>query len=290
VDISDGICARLTGGLGNQLFVLAAAWEQSTRLDCPLYIDASKFLTKEIRSFALNNLELPGIVLGEESTWDGSDSHRHARRPFRFQKRQVIFTERSFGFDATINRIVPGTTIVGYFQSPKYFTHVAQKMQALLETHKPTSSEQTILDELRSSSYLSMHVRRGDYLDPKVREVHGMTAARYFVKARKFLSHEFPGMDALIFSDSVDYVREELRAEKGVRYFDRTDSLGEMSTLHAMAGGQGFVMSNSTFSWWGAWLMSMSKECSIIAPRPWFASGESTSDLLAPDWLTLDGR
>ena len=34
-DISDGICAYLQGGLGNQLFILAAAWEQAERLDCP---------------------------------------------------------------------------------------------------------------------------------------------------------------------------------------------------------------------------------------------------------------
>jgi hypothetical protein len=51
--------------------------------------------------------------------------------------------------------------------------------------------------------------------------------------------------------------------------------------------GEGYVIANSTFSWWGAYL-SRSSNPLIIAPRPWFSKVESPRDLIPDSWLTIE--
>ena len=58
-----------------------------------------------------------------------------------------------------------------------------------------------------------------------------------------------------------------------------------------MSLSQGLIMSNSSFSWWAGWLMRQRDQSArVIAPRPWFATGESAADLLYEDWITIGAR
>ena len=94
-----------------------------------------------------------------------------------------------------------------------------------------------------------------------------------------------------IFSDSPDIVRQELIEPQNLEFIDDTSALGSLATVRAMSQGVAFAMSNSSFSWWAAWLLSRrDSSAPIIAPRPWQADGQSGHDQLLPGWLTLDAR
>jgi hypothetical protein len=290
VKIDDGVCAYLTGGLGNQMFVLAAAWEQAERLGCPLYIDASKYVQGDLRSFELGSLALPGEVVSDESPW--LDLGRRSRRLglSARTRRLRVYREESFGYSTEINKIVPGTTIFGYFQSHKYFSSIADRMADLIINAPATVAEQSVMDALADSGRATVHVRRGDYLTTHTQAVHGLTSSDYFERGLGLITKISSVDKATAFSDEPMVAKDELGYLPNVDIFMHNATLSSLNTIKAMSLGSGMVMSNSSFSWWAAWLMARRGPHTIIAPRPWMSSGESAADLLGSDWLTLDAR
>ena len=65
--------------------------------------------------------------------------------------------------------------------------------------------------------------------------------------------------------------------------------MSELEDLAGMSASRGIVISNSTFSWWAAWIGTQLHECNVVAPRPWFATPSAADDNLLPDgWTVLD--
>ena len=300
-DISDGICAYLQGGFGNQLFILAAAWEQAERLGCPLYVDTSRFLAgdpleraKETpRVFELEGVSNPGVVLGEDSPWYRNSPRRPVaiRQPGRHSHGLKVYRQPTLGYHADIDLVVPGTTLLGYFQSWRYFESVSNRLADSLTNASLDEEQKRALDEREPGDVITAHVRRGDYLTAAAALHHGIASADYFARAISVL-RTLRGADlrVQIYSDSPELVRSELAGVHNVAFIDDT-ALGSLGTVLAMSHGGAFAMSNSSFSWWAAWLMSRrNPDAPVVAPRPWQADGQSGHDQLLPTWLTLDAR
>lgn len=295
-DIRDGITAYLQGGIGNQLFILAAAWAQARRLDVPLYIDASRFIAPDPlerpetrHPFTLRRYALPGTVIEESSPWFRNSPRRPApiRVPGRRSWRLPVHRYVGLGYDASIEDIRPGTTLLGYFQSPRYFERVADEMAEMMSTVAPSEPEAPILARLEARPRTTLHVRRGDYLDPATRSHHGLAEPPYFRRAVALLKDLDRWSGGRVYSDSPDVVAEELADIDGLEFVRDASALDEPTTLRAMSAATAFVMSNSSFSWWAAWLLARRSDAPIIAPRPWVASGSAAADLLDPGWITL---
>jgi hypothetical protein len=299
-DISDGVCAYLQGGLGNQLFILAAAWRQARRLDCPLYIDRSRFLRRDRleigyeteRHFDLAELALPGTLIGSDSPWFVNSPRRPAaiRRPGRRSYALRVFREPASGGPARIDDAVrPGTTLLGYFQSPHYFDAIADDVCRLVEDAALSAADRVQLDALAAEPRITVHLRRGDYLLPGVAAHHGMVSTEYVVRGLSLLARLTGEQTARVYTDSPDVVAGELDGFDGIEIVDPA-RLGNLATIIAMSRGTGFVMSNSSFSWWAAYLMDVRSGAPIVAPRPWLASGDAGAELLLDRWLALGAR
>jgi hypothetical protein len=298
-DLSDGITAYLQGGLGNQLFIYAAALEQSRRLRCALYLDVSHYIARDPlefhaetpREYELGGLNLPGIVVGLDSPWLRNSPRRPSaiRRLGRKSRFLRVHRQVGFGYSSSVNLITPGTTMHGYFQAHRYFSTVSDEVHDLLLAAPLTVEEQKALESLRGSRAINAHARRGDYVQTGVRDFHGMTTTRYFADAFKVLGEIMRPDTIRIFTDSPEYVRTEFAAFTDVEFFDDSQ-LSTFGSLRALSTGQAIVMSNSSFSWWAAWLMTQQQSLPVVAPRPWQANGESALDLILPTWLTLDAR
>lgn len=301
-DISDGICAYLQGGFGNQLFIVAAAWEQANRLSCPLYIDTSRFLdadpmerAKETpRDFELQPLELPGEVLAGDSPWHRNSPRRPAaiRRLGRKSRSLKVYRQPSFNYHQEVNQVRPGTTLLGYFQSPSYFKGVAEHLSDLMLNATLTSAERATLDRFDDEPCITAHVRRGDYLTPAAAIHHGIASADYFFRAISLIRALRGRAETVrVFSDSPALVKKELAELDQLDFVDDSQDLSPMATVLAMSKGSAFAMSNSSFSWWAAWLLSLrDSSAPVVAPRPWLADGHSGHQQLLPNWMTLDAR
>ncbi|MGU3291004.1 alpha-1,2-fucosyltransferase [Williamsia sp. M5A3_1d] len=296
LDIADGICVhQIGGGLGNQLFEYAAGFAQSRRLGCPLYIDVSAFCSYAQRPFELGTLGLPGTLVNLDyprHAADGSVGLRHriaaAMPPLTrlHLARAPVFRPAGRDADPAIDSVEPGTTLSGYFQSPRYFEDAADELSEILESALARARRD---GPPLPHDFLTVHIRRGDYLQAQNMGIHGLAGPGYFRAAFRRLVDAPP--TAVVFTDSPDLLTPDFDFLADAEIYDPVLAMGPVTTLGAMAAGRGMILSNSSYSWWAAWLMSRrDPDCPVIAPRPWYTNGDPAADLLLGQWLTLDRR
>ena len=259
---SSGIVVELTGGLGNQLFGFAAGFALSRRLGVPLWLDTHKVGKGAFREFALTNLISETVQILEPGLGIRCD----------------VFQESGFHFDDRWSMISHPVRLRGYFQSWRYTEDCTDDLRQYVVERLPPV-------ETTATPWLTVHVRRGDYLVSPHREYHGVVTRKYLRSATE-LARCLSGIHScVVFSDDEEQAREVAALLGASEVEPRTST--PMETLAWMRLGGGFVMSNSSLSWWAAYLAQDSSAV-VIAPRPWFeAQGLDTRDLLPSRWLTL---
>mgnify|MGYP003342821508 FL=1 len=95
--------------------------------------------------------------------------------------------------------------------------------------------------------------------------------------------------DIWVFSDEINLVRKEIPFKENkyrVKWFGNLE-LTDYETLELMRYGSGYIIANSTFSWWAAYL-AYNKSAPVIAPNKWFQQGEDPNELCPPDWIKIE--
>jgi len=275
--------ANLTGGLGNQMFIAAAAAELASRLSVP-------FRLRTVTASTLHHGRVSALDMFP--TLAANVEHQpHLQFPLALQRRldrflPQVFSESSFNYDVRFDDLVRPVRLSGYFQSPKYFPgldvqdffRITQQNTRLLEI------EATV-----GTKFRALHVRLGDYNSNKAVRYHGLCSERYFMDAAAHLSREGLDYPTVIFTDQPAQLPRALR-DLAVLVLGPDSRIHEALELHAMAHAAALVMSNSSFSWWAAFLGERFDR-PVIAPRPWLRQGDiAGSDLLLPHWITFGAR
>ena len=289
---NDGICGYVAGGLGNQLFILAAAWDQARRLDVPVSLDVSHFAVGGTHRYGLDQLSVPATVLHPRDSWRSIRVNSERVLPVPTRLSRVFIERNADAYAPAIESIRPGTTLLGYFQSPRYFARVESELVAAMLATGETEAESTAIRTMRATPAITLHLRRGDYLAVAA-DRQFIASVDYALRAVALLRGLGVDLPVRVFSDSVDLVKQELSGAPGEFEFVEDDgTLGTWATLKAMAVGRAMIMSNSSFSWWAAELMQHESgaDVPVIAPRPWTRGGTAKADLLKPGWVTLDAR
>lgn len=166
--------------------------------------------------------------------------------------------------------------IEGYFQSEKYFDHCRQEIiEAFQIPYK------------KLEGFVSIHVRRADYL--KYPDKHPVVTYEYISEAVKlFIEKGYSSF--VVCSDDIQWCRSNL---KPLELFGATFSYSHnkepIADLALMSCCEHNIISNSSFSWWSAWL-NQNPDKKVIAPKIWFGNGNShlnTKDLLPESWIKI---
>jgi len=167
----------------------------------------------------------------------------------------------------------------GYWQSPRYFEGYEAAVRQALQFRVPLSPGLQSAQALaRTPGSVSVHIRRGDYL---TMPGFGALDPRYFLAALERLSPTGP---VLVFSDDAPWCRENLNWPLA---FTVVDGGRPEEDLLLMSLCQHHILSNSTFSWWGAWLGQPGR---VMVPPLWFPSLNATpelSEIYLPSWEVL---
>ncbi len=284
------IVAKLMGGLGNQLFIYGAALEQARRLGVKVEVDTSFYRIHTKRVYGLDQLFEHSIHESTPGEANPSLVRRALKYALRRMKRSDLvmeFKEKSHLFQPEIFTIHPGTTIEGYFQSPKYFPSVGAEIAEKIRNVVVSTSEQAIIDDVSSNPFIAVHVRRGDYSsESHIREAHGLTTRRYYEASLEILDGK--GTPCIVFTDSLEETKKELGGISDLIFDSRILLLGELATLKIMSLASGIVMSNSSFSWWAAYTMShFDSDSTVISPRPWSKQINFNEELIDRRWLSV---
>jgi hypothetical protein len=303
---ADGVTAYMWERLGNQLFVWAAALAQARRLDAPCYANLSVFHSKRpkrhyTKAFALESFDHGMTIVGDPKNHPQMFLGYPAVGPATFWHNQVqpklprlaqsapVFMEASFAYDKRVDTIVAGTTMLGLFQSWRYFVSIDEEVRARMAN--PISPSAWFRDATKrlapGTGSIVLNVRRGDYLMPANQRLIGLATRDYYAEALAVLRAS--GIDGTVYvaSDSLEDAMRELKGLGDLSPIEVPAGTDPFETLVLLSRADAFVAANSSFSWWAAYLGTRPGR-PVIAPRPWFTDSEvDDRDLLPGSWLTL---
>lgn len=172
--------------------------------------------------------------------------------------------------------------VVGSFQSEKYF-----EKQYIMESFKPKQQIKSYIIEkygaLLSKKTCSIHVRRGDYLTNSKR--HPVLPEDYYRMAMNKMV-DWNVESFIIISDDINWCKNTNVFKNNNVFFVCNEK--DYIDLFLMSMCDHNIISNSTFSWWGAWLNGNNIK-KVIAPKIWFGPGLSfdTKDVVPEEWIKL---
>ena len=209
--------------------------------------------------------------------------------------------ESTFAFDEEqFDSFPDNVNVDGYRQTEKYFKHIENKTRKdfafLPEIMKPCRK---FMKQFAGGRVVFLHVRRGDNVGRP--DFYPMPRVEYY---KRVLDKHFPTEECLVISDDPEWCKNEpffdqdrFFVSESVDYYDHQTLEGDGSMkqsaipyvdLCLMSLCTDAIISNSTLSWWGAWLQK-NKDHKVVAPHPWFGSELSfndLSDLIPEGWIT----
>lgn len=178
--------------------------------------------------------------------------------------------------------------IDGYFQSENYFEDVRKELlEELIPKEKPNENNKELYEKIKNTESVCITIRRGDYVSNETyKKKFFICDEEYFYTAIKKIKKLIPDCTFFIFSDDVNWAKENLKIEGKVFFETGEDTVFEK--LRLMSGCKHFILSNSSFSWWAQYL-SQNKNKKVIAPSIWYTNKEKT-DIYQKNWELIEVR
>lgn len=158
--------------------------------------------------------------------------------------------------------------ISGFFQNEYYFKAISDELREELTFPIGEEKLQMFINHVEQEDYVSIHIRRTDYLEFK--EVYGNICDDiYYHKALEWVFNKKSSLKCLVFSDDIEWVKENMEIPNALYV---TSSLFEhyedWYDMCLMSHCKHNIIANSTFSWWGAWLNNHKNKI-VICPKRW---------------------
>jgi hypothetical protein len=298
------VSVELTGGLGNQMFQYAVGFALARRRGTRLALDLRHYEAPTPAGLPPRPYELGrlSVSAGPVETLDrlrlaGGEMPRSRNLAIRAIRkasqasgwarvRRVV--DAAEGFDARLASLPPGDVwLSGCWQSERYF---AGEREAILREFtfraEPDPANRTTLGEIESArTAVCVHVRRGDYTRPET--LTRPCDPSYYSRALAWMADRAPGATHFVFSDDPAWARDNLPVPPGSTFVTHNVGTNDPEDLRLMARCTHFVIANSTFSWWAAWL-GRSPGKLVVAPARWYARPHASErDLVPVTWARL---
>ena len=189
------------------------------------------------------------------------------------------------------------TNLDGYFQSEKYFKNIEKEIREDFEFQDEIIEPcKEMIDSLGEGRKISLHIRRGDpklsWAYVNLQNAHPLQTWDYYEKALAEFPDDIP---VIVFSDVIEWCKEQ-EFFKPDRFIlsETTDEFSDgqrvpWTDLCLMSLCTDAIIANSSFSWWGAWLMK-NDDKKVVCPKKWFGKQFAHYDMsnLIPDgWIEI---
>jgi hypothetical protein len=272
----------LQGGLGNQLFIYFAA----------------RFIEENYQKRIVFISHLPNRLheIGIKSTYPNYVFPKIALSVLSkiFGKLSLIkISSRYFHFCVNVGyenldyKIKSLKFLSGYFQSTYYIENSRISKNDLNDIKVFFSKQSTQGSNYTVKDSIAVHIRRGDYL-LEVNKYFGLLSHEYYSEAIASILSLRKFDRIYLFSDSP--ISPTIKSKLKITFskLDVVDThehnIADVSTLKILSYFEGHVISNSTFSWWGAYLANNNKI--VVAPNVWFKHHLEPNRIYPESWIT----
>ena len=299
--ITKVIIVKIKGGLGNQLFQYVFGLKWAGYYDTDLKVDLSWFQTNNAkhtsRPFALNLFQLP---ISEASPGD----FKRIGIP-QFRERSIVTKAlnkvvqavhpryiKQQGFtDLYLDTTIPNDSCLdGYWISKYPVEEQRSQLRDLLSIRSQHLLSTDCFNEIMNSQSIAVHIRRGDY----VTTGNFLLSKSYFLEGINRMKNLVSGNPVFyIFTDDPQWCKANLNEHlkhKGIRfrYIDELAPRGKHDIYHfyLMTCCKHFIISNSSFSWWGAWLGDFADKV-VICPDQFETTNTQHPYLIMDGWVPV---
>ena len=289
---------RILGGLGNQLFSYAAARRLALVNNAELVLDdISGFSYDAVyqRGYQLDHFNIPCRKTTPAERLEPFQRlrrylKRHWNQCLPFSKRGYL-VQNNVDFDPRLLQVkLQGTVYLeGYWQSEDYFKDVEDIIRQDLKIKPPTDFiNLAMVKHIREGIAVAVHVRYFD--EPDEAGINNITGD-YYNRAVVMMERMVPAAHYFIFSDqpAAALARIPLPDDRVTLVTNNQGDNNAYADLWLMTQCQHFIIANSTFSWWGAWLAANSDK-QVIAPGFELRQGKmwwGFEGLLPEEWLKV---
>jgi hypothetical protein len=275
---------RLRGGLGNQLFQYAAGRALALRNGVPLRLDRTSGFRDDPygRSYDLGGFNV--LDEGTEPVFS-ADLGIRAQLFRGFVKRREMWRMRTGRyFDPAICslRIKRPTVLDAYCQSPRYFSEIADAVRRELEFKStPPGLSDVTAREIMQGNSVCLHVRRLH------KKEAGACDIAYYRRAIHDVATVHGSLRIFVFSDDIGWVQQNVSAFETEGCSVKVLDEDPLRSFYLMRLCKHFIIANSTFSWWAAWLGRYAMKTVCVPPVWNHREKRPPQDLFPPNWRVV---
>jgi len=275
---------KFIGRLGNQLFQYAFIYAAAKKLNTRFYIDSTfegNYLTEYfyLKFDPLHTLDKYFFgIQGFKNIFRihlKKGFYRGLRRLLNLKPTQISL---DIAPELEMRRLRNNLSYEGYFQSEKYFSGYQTDIKKIYQIKKVYVSRFLNISKNlpEHQKLITVHIRRGDYLSGGI-----ILPVDYYHRAIKSVNE--PGNLYVIISDDPAYAAAEFHYLENVHISKETEIVDLQYLIHADC----CILSNSTFSWWGAYLNQ--RNAKVIAPKNWLGvnNEEWPHSVLLNEWIKM---
>ena len=299
------LIARITGGIGNQLFqyafvrALSIKFNEKFKLDLSWYRDYDKYeelinpnaATK--REYLLNKFNIQDNLLNHLYL---SISYRLNKTPclkklinypvVRYFSYKTI-TESELDIERMDN--YNNIYLYGFWQNSNLledYRHILEK-EITLKT-KISEKNKLYLDSIEDSNSIAIHFRRGDLLSrPVAVDNQPSSTDDYYFNAINIIKKNVNNPELFVFSDDIKWIEKNHEFDIPATYINSDGP--DYEHFHLMCHCKHQIIANSTFSWWAAWLNNNQNKI-VISPKWWYRDPVKNESIIRipQDWTVLN--
>jgi hypothetical protein len=293
------IIVRLMGGMGNQMFQYAVGRHLALKNNTELKLDLSFLQDRRprknfvFRDYDLDIFDIKASVAEPQeiisyNRFSGSRIRNiSSRLLFKLfgSKYNVIEEAKGFELDQRALMAPDNSYLIGYWQCFGYFSEIDDIIKKDFRITTSLSDEASAMaDKIGSCNSVCINVRRTDFLTSQ----HGTCGLDYYSKGVEMLSERVGQLTIFVFSDDLDWCRENLKFHQETVFVGKECAGKKFDNyIELMRRCKHFIIPNSTFAWWAAWLCDYPGKI-VISPKNWAAGNDfDASSLLLPEWLKI---
>ena len=256
------IIVRIKGGLGTQLFCYAAARNLAYRTGYDLVLDYESGFSRDYtykRKYELNYFDIPSRLATKNEMLYPFERARRAicKLTSKFQKLPYKIYIEECHKNFNLNNYNPTRTIIldGLWQNQYYFKNITNLLinDLTFKLNLPNQLNDLVFN-IQTTNSVAIHVRWFDSCE-KVNSENNLNI-KYYNSAINIINDKLSNPHYYVFSDNIDATKKFLNfSDSMVTYSSiETYNLHSIYDMYLMSLCKNFIISNSTFSWWAAWL------------------------------------